>query len=92
MFVRKPELLVLDDLSSALDVETERQLWERVSESKEITCLVATHRRPALRRADHIIVLKTGASRRREIWTHCWQPARRCGVFGKASRGRRDIP
>ena len=30
MFVRDPELLVFDDLSSALDVETERTLWERV--------------------------------------------------------------
>ena len=29
MFVRAPELLVFDDLSSALDVETERTLWER---------------------------------------------------------------
>jgi ATP-binding cassette, subfamily B, bacterial len=61
MFVRQPELLVLDDLSSALDVDTERQLWERVFEhAAETTCLVATHRRPALRRADHIIVLKNG--------------------------------
>jgi ATP-binding cassette subfamily B protein len=30
MFVRAPELLVFDDLSSALDVETERVLWERL--------------------------------------------------------------
>jgi ATP-binding cassette subfamily B protein len=30
MFVRQPELLVFDDLSSALDVETERLLWERL--------------------------------------------------------------
>jgi ATP-binding cassette subfamily B protein len=30
MFVRAPELLVFDDLSSALDVETERTLWERL--------------------------------------------------------------
>ena len=60
MFVRTPELLVLDDLSSALDVETERQLWERVFEQQDVTCLVASHRRPALRRADHIIVLKNG--------------------------------
>ncbi len=60
MFVRQPELLVLDDLSSALDVETERQLWERVFEIQGATCLVASHRRPALRRADHIIVLKNG--------------------------------
>src|SRR5262245_40087032 len=33
MFVRQPELLVFDDLSSALDVETERTLWERMSQT-----------------------------------------------------------
>lgn len=70
MFVREPELLVFDDLSSALDVETERVLWERVfgggdsgglSQSAIApTCLVVSHRKAVLRRADRIIVLKEG--------------------------------
>jgi ATP-binding cassette subfamily B protein len=60
MFVRDPDLLVFDDLSSALDVETERTLWERLFKGEKATCLVVSHRRAALRRADHIIVLKEG--------------------------------
>jgi ATP-binding cassette subfamily B protein len=59
-FARDPELLVLDDLSSALDVETERILWDRILERREVTCLAVSHRRSALRRADHVVVLKDG--------------------------------
>jgi ATP-binding cassette subfamily B protein len=60
MFARQAELFVFDDLSSALDVDTERQLWERLFASRAVTCLVVSHRRPVLRRADQIIVLKDG--------------------------------
>lgn len=60
MFVRNPELLVFDDLSSALDVETERLLWERVFEKPDTTCLIVSHRRAALSLADKIIVMKDG--------------------------------
>ena len=60
MLVRNAELLVIDDLSSALDVETERVLWERLLANETVTCLAVSHRRAALQRADHIIVLKEG--------------------------------
>lgn len=60
MFVRDPELYIFDDLSSALDVDTEKTLWERLFAQRQATCLVVSHRRPALRRADQIVVLKDG--------------------------------
>jgi hypothetical protein len=37
MLVRGAELLVIDGLSSALDVETEHALWERISEREDAT-------------------------------------------------------
>lgn len=61
MLVRDAELYVFDDLSSALDVETEQKLWERMFQRRsEATCLVVSHRKTALTRADHIIVMKDG--------------------------------
>jgi len=62
MYVRAPELLVCDDLSSALDVETEHALWEHIFARRRdgVTLLVVSHRRAALQCADHVVVLKNG--------------------------------
>ncbi|WP_274651418.1 ABC transporter ATP-binding protein [Paenibacillus humicola] len=61
MLVRDAELYVFDDLSSALDVETERKLWERLfRERGGAACLVVSHRKAALMHADHIIVMNNG--------------------------------
>ncbi len=61
MFLRGAELFVFDDLSSALDVETESLLWERLfAQHRDITCLVVSHRRSVLQRADCILLLKEG--------------------------------
>ena len=70
--VRAPELLVVDDLSSALDVETEATLWEglaqsailpgaeRAADAAPLTILAVSHQRAVLRRADQIVLLRDG--------------------------------
>ena len=60
MFVREAELVVVDDLSSALDVETERHIWDRLFQRPDVTCLAVSHRRATLGRADQVIVLDEG--------------------------------
>jgi ATP-binding cassette subfamily B protein len=61
MFARRPQLLVLDDVSSSLDVETERTLWSRLFEARSgVAALVVSHRRAALAMADKVIVMDEG--------------------------------
>ncbi|HLO04489.1 MAG TPA: ABC transporter ATP-binding protein, partial [Symbiobacteriaceae bacterium] len=60
MFARRPELLVLDDISSALDNETEAQLWSRLFAHEGATALCVSNRRAALARADQILLLEEG--------------------------------
>jgi ATP-binding cassette subfamily B protein len=62
--VRRPELLVVDDLSSALDVATERALWEGLAGGSAANApaalLVVSHRPAVLERADRVVVLDEG--------------------------------
>ena len=53
------ELLVLDDLSSALDVVTERQLWQNLRAGGQ-TVVATSYKRAALELADQIVVLHDG--------------------------------
>jgi ATP-binding cassette subfamily B protein len=62
--VRKPQLLVVDDLSSALDVETEKALWDGLLDRSRTTApaalLVVSHRPHVLARADRVVTLERG--------------------------------
>lgn len=57
--VRTPDLLVVDDLASALDPRTEARLWSAIA-GLPSACLAVSHRRAVLERADHIVVLDEG--------------------------------
>ena len=57
--VHQPELVVLDDLSSALDVETELALWTNLA-GAGMTVLAVSHRSVAFERADQILRLDHG--------------------------------
>ena len=61
MFARAPQLLVLDDVPSSLDVETEQLLWQRLFEARSnVAAIVVSHRHAALARADRVIVMDHG--------------------------------
>ena len=60
MLSRRADLLIIDDLSSALDVATEQQLWQSLLSEREAAYLVVSTRRTTLRRATQILVLEHG--------------------------------
>ena len=61
MLNRRSQLLVLDDVSSALDVQTEQLLWKRLFNARsDIGALVVSHRHAALAEADRVIVMDGG--------------------------------
>ncbi|KAB1947865.1 ABC transporter ATP-binding protein [Micromonospora sp. ALFpr18c] len=63
----RTELLVADDVSSALDVTTELALWEALREHG-VTVVGSTAKRAALVRADHVVVLLGGTVAAQGSW------------------------
>ena len=63
-FTHLPELLIVDDVSSALNLHAERRLWGSVFNQKVSqtmgACVAVSRRWPALVRADQVVVLKAG--------------------------------
>ena len=58
-FHRNAELLLADDVSSALDATTEIELWKTLRE-RRVTVIGATSKRAALAQADRVVVLVDG--------------------------------
>ncbi len=56
---KKTPILVLDDSTSALDMETELEIWRSLSQI-EATKIIIAHRISAVRNADEIIILEDG--------------------------------
>ena len=58
--VRKPEILILDDSTSALDFLTEKNIREEIARIKDATVFIVSQRASSVMNADMIIVLDDG--------------------------------
>jgi ATP-binding cassette subfamily B protein len=70
----RTELLIADDVSSALDVTTELELW-RALRQHGVTVVGSTSKRAALSQADRVVVLLAGTAVAQGTWpelAHEW--------------------
>ena len=58
--VRKPEILILDDSTSALDFLTEKHIREEIAKLEDMTVFIVSQRASSVMTADMIIVLDDG--------------------------------
>ena len=58
--IRKPELLILDDATSALDLLTDKKIRDYVSSLKDMTKIIVSQRVATVQNADYILVLDGG--------------------------------
>jgi ATP-binding cassette, subfamily B, bacterial len=63
----RTELLIADDVSSALDVTTELELWRALREHG-VTVVGSTSKRAALAQADKVLVLIGGRAAAQDTW------------------------
>ncbi len=72
---KKADLLILDDSTSALDMETEAAIQKELREKKDTSKIIIGHRISSVKDADEIIVLENGVIKERG--THAELIARR---------------
>lgn len=63
MFIHNAQVYIMDDSSSALDSETEKEFWNRFEKNicnKNFSCIIASNKRQILQRADKIIFMNNG--------------------------------
>lgn len=60
-FSKEAKILVLDDATSALDMETEFHIQNQIAKRKDATKIIIAHRISAVKDADEILILEDGA-------------------------------
>jgi ATP-binding cassette, subfamily B, bacterial MsbA len=59
--LRKPDILILDEATNALDVATERAFQEALAAfAKQRTVIIVAHRLTSIEHVDHVVVLEGG--------------------------------
>ena len=70
---KRAPILVLDDSTSALDMDTERQIQENLRNVTDVTKIIIGHRVSSVRDADEILILQDGKVAERGTHETLWE-------------------
>lgn len=60
-FIKKPEILILDEATSSLDIESENLIYQSIKNlSKKVTIIIITHTLSFLKQSDEIYIIDSG--------------------------------
>ena len=59
-FMKDSKILILDDATSALDMETEQEIQKALDKYKDVTKFIIAHRISAVKNADEILIFEDG--------------------------------
>lgn len=87
MYLHDSELYFMDDSTSAIDTETEKEFWERFEKNiakRKFACIIASNKKHVLQCADKVIFMKNGrvidCGRAEELLARCEEFKRMAAV------------
>jgi len=89
MFIRQAAFRVCDDLSSALDVETEQRLWEQLFARQDATIWSFLIDGLSCGARIRLLCSSRAGWRMQGGWSRCWSAARKCAACGRAAQRTR---
>ena len=85
-YASEPQVMILDDVLSAVDVDTEKKISEGLFASSEMTYLIIAHRLSTVENTDLVLILRQGEMEYFGPWEQAYQQSSTLNTFLKIQK------
>lgn len=82
-YASDPQVIILDDVLSAVDTETEKQISEGLYASRDMTYFVIAHRLSTVQHTDKVLILRNGEMEYSGPWDEAYNKSATLSTFLK---------
>ena len=82
-YASDPQVMILDDVLSAVDTETEKQISEGLYASRDMTYFVIAHRLSTVQHTDKVLILRNGEMEYSGPWNEAYKQSATLSTFLK---------